>query len=84
MRSGLPRGGGALQQSFLQAGNLVARLAPAMAGLLDRLRMRIDWATFEAELVAWHAAGMEPTFWWRDDDVIAYTHELQRLLALAE
>lgn len=42
-----------------------------------------DWTAFEAELDRWAAAGRVATFWWRDDDAIAWTPALERLLALA-
>lgn len=78
------RSGGSFEQNFLdRARGRIGRLAPAVAVLANRLRMRIDWDTFEAELAAWRAAGREPTFWWRDDDAVAWTPELQTLLSLA-
>lgn len=41
------------------------------------------WAALEAELDIWQAAGRPASFWWRDDDAIAATPALDRLLALA-
>ena len=38
------------------------------------------WQKFAAELDRW--APGEATFWWRDDDAIAPTTALERLLAL--
>ena len=43
-----------------------------------------DWSDFEAELDRWSGAGRQVTFWWRDDDAVAATPALARLLALAE
>ncbi|KIN63486.1 hypothetical protein Z946_2358 [Sulfitobacter noctilucicola] len=40
------------------------------------------WDDLEAELDLWHAAGEQPTFWWRDDDAEAPTDALGRLIAL--
>jgi hypothetical protein len=42
------------------------------------------WAGLEAELDIWQATGRTASFWWRDDDAIAVTPALDRLLALAE
>jgi len=41
------------------------------------------WAALEAELDIWQAAGRTATFWWRDDDAVAATPALDRLLTLA-
>ena len=37
----------------------------------------------DAELQNWRKAGEVPTFWWRDDDAVAGTKNLQRLLNIA-
>jgi hypothetical protein len=42
-----------------------------------------DWADLDRELDAWGRAGQSATFWWRDDDAIASTPALQRLLDMA-
>jgi hypothetical protein len=42
-----------------------------------------DWADLECELGAWERAGQNATLWWRDDDAVASTPALQRLLDLA-
>jgi hypothetical protein len=42
------------------------------------------WADLEAELDIWESAGRSAHFWWRDDDAVAWTPALQRLLELAE
>lgn len=42
------------------------------------------WADLETELDIWHAASRAAHFWWRDDDAVAWTPALQRLLALAK
>ena len=44
--------------------------------------MRVDWAPLRAELALWRAAGRAPAFWWRDDDAVAETADLHRLLDL--
>jgi hypothetical protein len=41
------------------------------------------WAALDRELDAWGAAGRTATLWWRDDDAVAPSPELDRLLALA-
>ncbi|HMA14767.1 MAG TPA: polysaccharide deacetylase family protein [Kiloniellaceae bacterium] len=41
------------------------------------------WRALEAELAAWHAAGRVAGFWWRDDDAVAPSAALDRLLDLA-
>lgn len=52
---------------------MIARWLPA----------RASWAGLGAELAAWQAAGAQPCLWWRDDDAVAGTPVLDRLLALA-
>ncbi len=42
------------------------------------------WRDLDRELDAWTAAGSTATFWWRDDDAVAATPALDRLLGLAE
>jgi hypothetical protein len=42
------------------------------------------WADLEAELDIWQSAGRIADFWWRDDDAVAATPALDRLLALAD
>jgi len=42
------------------------------------------WAALEAELDFWNVARRPATFWWRDDDAIAWTPALQHLLEVAE
>ena len=41
-----------------------------------------DWEDLNAELELWHQAGRTATFWWRDDDAITATPQLQKLLGL--
>ncbi len=41
------------------------------------------WAPLEAELAAWADTGRTARFWWRDDDAVAPSAALDRLLALA-
>lgn len=40
------------------------------------------WDELARELDAWRDAGRVPTLWWRDDDAVADTPALRRLLAL--
>jgi hypothetical protein len=42
------------------------------------------WAELRAELDRWQKAGKTARFWLRDDDAVEPTHELERLLVLAE
>ncbi len=42
-----------------------------------------SWTELRAELDRWAASGRCATFWWRDDDAVAPTPALDRLLALA-
>ena len=42
-----------------------------------------DWTDLAVELDRWAAEGRQATFWWRDDDAVAWTPALQRLLELA-
>nr|MCH9673522.1 polysaccharide deacetylase family protein [Gammaproteobacteria bacterium] len=43
----------------------------------------MNWQSIRNELDRWHDTGMTAFFWWRDDDAIAYTKPLRRLLACA-
>ncbi|MGH6931822.1 MAG: polysaccharide deacetylase family protein [Dongiaceae bacterium] len=40
-----------------------------------------SWEALDRELDGWAAAGRVATFWWRDDDAVAPTGQLNRLLA---
>jgi len=42
-----------------------------------------SWSALHDELDRWHAAGRTATLWWRDDDAMAATPALDRLLTLA-
>ncbi len=42
------------------------------------------WSILDAELGEWAKAGRIASFWWRDDDAIEPTPELERLLDLSE
>lgn len=42
------------------------------------------WEQLDDELERWHAAGSRATFWWRDDDAVDATPQLDRLLRSAE
>ncbi len=62
---------------------------PAMTGLGTHPSMTsaaIDsgWAALKAELDIWRSAGRTASFWWRDDDAIAGTDALDRLLTLSD
>jgi hypothetical protein len=61
---------------------------PAMTGVATDppilAAAHVGWDALEAELDLWHSAGRTATFWWRDDDAIAWTPALERLLELAE
>ncbi|WP_282604799.1 polysaccharide deacetylase family protein [Pelagibius sp. Alg239-R121] len=41
------------------------------------------WDGLRQELGAWQQAGLNATFWWRDDDAVAPSAALERLLALS-
>ncbi|HVH80686.1 MAG TPA: polysaccharide deacetylase family protein [Stellaceae bacterium] len=43
-----------------------------------------DWVDLVDELDRWEEAGRVAQFWWRDDDAVAPTPQLDRLLALAD
>lgn len=46
--------------------------------------MSVDWAPLNQELADWRAAGLVLPLWWRDDDAIEPTPELDRLSELSE
>lgn len=39
------------------------------------------WIEVERELAAWSAGGLVPRLWWRDDDAVEVTPQLERMLA---
>jgi hypothetical protein len=41
------------------------------------------WATLQRELDRWAESGKTATFWWRDDDAVEETPQLQTLDALS-
>lgn len=41
-----------------------------------------SWNDLEQELACWQAAGKTAEFWWRDDDAVRPTPQLEKLLAL--
>ena len=43
----------------------------------------MSWELLDREIAAWAASGQAAALWWRDDDAIAATAALERLLALA-
>lgn len=45
--------------------------------------MRIDWSTLTYELSLWRREALSLPIWWRDDDAVAATPELERLSALS-
>lgn len=44
---------------------------------------RDPWVALDAELESWGDAGLTASLWWRDDDAVAPSAELDRLLSLA-
>jgi hypothetical protein len=42
-----------------------------------------EWSALTFELDRWRAAGEVASFWWRDDDAVSDTPELQKLLSCA-
>lgn len=46
--------------------------------------MNPDWSPLDAELKRWRNAGLILPLWWRDDDAVQVTPELERLTALSE
>ena len=47
------------------------------------MKTHVDWPDLVSELDAWAKSGRSTTLWWRDDDAIAPTAELDRLLSVA-
>ncbi|MCG6557358.1 polysaccharide deacetylase family protein [Ruegeria sp. 1NDH52C] len=46
--------------------------------------MTPDWTPLDAELALWAAEGLTLPLWWRDDDAVTTTPQLDQLTALAE
>lgn len=44
----------------------------------------MSWGALREELALWRGEGRPATFWWRDDDAVAVSPELERLLRLGE
>ncbi|KIC12587.1 polysaccharide deacetylase [Leisingera sp. ANG-M1] len=42
-----------------------------------------DWSELDRELAHWQEAGMTLPLWWRDDDAMSHSTELERLATLA-
>ena len=55
----------------------------ALPSLAPHRSSAAPWRVLAAELDAWAAAGQVARFWWRDDDAVAPSPALDRLLALA-
>lgn len=49
----------------------------------EALAAETAWARLDQALTRLHAAGRQLAFWWRDDDAVAATPQLDRLLDLA-
>lgn len=47
------------------------------------LREEVGWSDLVRELDCWRGAGRSATLWWRDDDAVAPSEALDRLLRLA-
>jgi hypothetical protein len=46
--------------------------------------MKTDWSPLRAELATWRRENLPLPIWWRDDDAVAQTPALARLIALAD
>ncbi len=46
--------------------------------------MTPDWTPLRKELALWHQQGLTLPLWWRDDDAIAPTRALERLVEMSE
>ncbi|UWQ91669.1 polysaccharide deacetylase family protein [Rhodobacteraceae bacterium M382] len=46
--------------------------------------MTPDWSPLDQEMARWQDLGLTLPLWWRDDDAIAPTQHLERLIALSE
>ncbi|MCX7567300.1 polysaccharide deacetylase family protein [Sulfitobacter sp. F26169L] len=46
--------------------------------------MSIDWSPLRDELARWRSTNLTLPIWWRDDDAVADTPALERLVALAD
>ena len=92
-RSGIPHprhpGGGGRCGARAGGTGGQSRRRPAKRRRADRRlaakdRRMTDWDDLARECEAWAAAGRVAELWWRDDDAVADTPALRRLLALAE
>src|ERR1700719_1993990 len=56
--------------------------------MIDRMRVdqatTAEWSDLEDELDRWGLAGCAADLWWRDDDAVTLTPQLEELLELAD
>lgn len=48
------------------------------------MTLTIDWQPLRDELALWHKESLNLPVWWRDDDAIDHTENLEKLLKLSE
>ncbi|RVU17800.1 glycosyltransferase [Methylobacterium oryzihabitans] len=73
-----------LPEPGLTAAGLAAAVTASLAAPAPPApRRRLDGTPLAAALARLEAAGARVTLWWRDDDAVAHTAALDRLLALA-
>ncbi|WP_420586314.1 polysaccharide deacetylase family protein [Ruegeria sp.] len=46
--------------------------------------MTVDWSPLDSELNLWRAQGLALPLWWRDDDAVSQTPQLEKLSKLSE
>ena len=46
--------------------------------------MIVDWRPLMVELEVWQSTGLSLPLWWRDDDAVTITPQLDRLTALSD
>lgn len=59
------------------------RIVESMIRSINIHSHNIDWDPLDEALRRARASGREPVFWWRDDDAVAKTTQLRRLLDLS-
>ena len=49
---------------------------------MSEARQNLAWQNLADELRCWQDQGQSPRFWWRDDDAVAYSAALEKLLSI--
>jgi predicted glycosyltransferase len=83
IRRGLSRASASLPKISIDGARRSVAIAEELAPSKPALHASIDWSPLDAALDRARDQGVALGFWWRDDDAVADTPQLDRLLGLA-